>query len=698
MKIKTSRRAGTSVHNKDTIDVGCAHLRRHLATVLLLLVLLSKFGSVRQAYAGPSTTLVTVRNHLSFPVGGAMVYRCCSWQGNTDANGQITLSRVSPGEHLQVRKLVYIGSTNKAAHNGWSYHVWQTNIVQQDDGSQSDHVITNPAKPQTVVISPYNAQIGFNLVVSVQYNATSDQLDEIAQALVNGSEFLFDASDGQMFFENAVIYEDQVNWDHADIRYVPQVRPNASIGPDGARATIADSTQHINMTSGLVPTGHFHTLVHEWGHYGVGAYDEYSSINLLGDFHENGYCSIDDPLLPESVRASIMEGEGTEFCHDGNHGMPNSHQQQLAQSVWATLSANWNGHGAHLRTPMSRGTANPGPTSLPCFSRLSPIVMHGPFAACPAIQLTVLTPGSPSGVGMTARKLDVILSHGNRSIIQGQVGPGKTIKVYGAMPGDLIYVSKSEGVINGDHYTTSGEATVSSCGPLPITTETWKSGSAMPMPWLDGDTNEFAVFLDTRGAQPAVRATMDQDGQKRQEVELTYDERRGGYIGRCPIRRDVAPNFTLDLETSNERGVIARTSYRYTAARFQSRPNPFWELFPPHYPVNLVGRARLLPEGKAVLAGTTSLPAAPPSGLVVVGGPYSVQVGEDATPLTNPTGWTFLYEEDPAVKIDPKSVSVYRYEQGRWLPLQTTVNLEHGEVYTSSDQWGVYAVFAQLVQ
>ena len=100
--------------------------------------------------------------------------------------------------------------------------------------------------------------------------------------------------------------------------------------------------------------------------------------------------------------------------------------------------------------------------------------------------------------------------------------------------------------------------------------------SPMPMPWFDPDAIEFGVFVDTRGNRPTVRASVDQDGKHRKEVDLTYDERRGGYIGRYPAQRDAAPNFSLDLETISEQGKTVHTNFSYTGALFQSSSTPFW--------------------------------------------------------------------------------------------------------------------------
>jgi hypothetical protein len=628
-----------------------------------------------------------------------MVYKGCASQGTTNSNGQITLSGLLAGDHLQVRKLVYTGGIptsliHKGAHDGWSYHVWQTNIVQHDeDGTQSDYVVTKPGIPQTVVVSPYNAQIGFNLVVSLDYNATPERLNEIAQELREGSEYLFDASDGQMFFENAVIYDDRVQWENADIRYFVNLeRPTASLGGPTLMALLG---KHVNMQLNWSNWGPS-SLGHEWGHYAIGAYNEYVKWDQEGE-EIPSTCTINrEEQKEEAERASVMDKQWrtSEFCHDGNHNVDTLQQQAGGKSVWATLFSSWNGNGAVLSTPMSRGNkANPGPTSLPCFSGLNSTIFDNTVATCsPIVSLTVLAPGAQPGY---QDRFNVTLKHGAHAIYQGEVRAGKPMDIIGAAPGDSIMVSRAETGPNNEPYISSGEVTISGCGRVIITTQTFLAYSPMPMPWFDQDTNEFGVFVDTRGTQPTLKATVDQDGQHRKEVELTFDERRGGYLGRYSTQRSVEPNFSLDIETVREGGKTVRSSYRYSAALFQSGPTPFWELFPADFPINLIAQPRLLSEGKAVLAGTTSLPTPPPDGLRVVGGPYSIQAGMDATPLASPTGWTFLYKQDLDNEVDPKSVSVYRFDQGKWLPVRARVNADHGEASILSDQWGVYAVFAR---
>jgi ABC-type sugar transport system substrate-binding protein len=62
--------------------------------------------------ASAAATLVRVRQGLS-PVGGAAVYQNCTFRGATDAGGELSLASVAVGDHLQVRRLVHTGPSNK---------------------------------------------------------------------------------------------------------------------------------------------------------------------------------------------------------------------------------------------------------------------------------------------------------------------------------------------------------------------------------------------------------------------------------------------------------------------------------------------------------------------------------------------------------------------------------------------------------
>ena len=179
------------------------------------------------------------------------------------------------------------GSTQKGAHDGWSYHVWLTNIKQESDGSETPYVVNDTGQlTHTLVISPTSAKIGFNIVASVEYNDTPHHLDQIKAGFMGANEYLLDLTDGQMYFEQVKIYDNKENWDHADFQFKTwQPRANADAEPDGISA-LTSPEQHIRMHS----RGDFDvpytqlsaqtTLVHEFAHYAIGAYDEYYKFNI----------------------------------------------------------------------------------------------------------------------------------------------------------------------------------------------------------------------------------------------------------------------------------------------------------------------------------------------------------------------------------------------------------------------------------
>jgi hypothetical protein len=661
--------------------------------VLALLAALGLGGPT--ALGAPTATLLTVRNAQNATVSGAAVYKNCIYQGTTNASGQLSLTNVVAGDHLQVRKQVFTGPTSKGQHGGWAYHVWQTNIAQNDDGSQSDSVIANPANPQTVLISSANAQIGFNIVASVQYNATTANLQDIAGGLSKASEYLFDVSDGKMFFEQVTIYEDGQYFTDADLQYFVDDWPSASIG---GPAGIAAPDKHITLpgpgfngqtyTGSWLNTSGYRTIIHEWGHYGIGARDEYYQV--VDDEKLDAICTLDRNLDPVSVRASIMDSQynATELCAEQNHNPDTWHGQNYGESVWQTLFDAWNGNGASLRTPMSRGNhINPGPTTLSCSILMTPTIVESPVASCAPIPVQVLLLGTDPMAGMA-----VYLDHNGKQIYQGTTNSNGMINVYGAVLGDEIYISQSwkRGIALSGTYR--GHATVTNCAPITINAQLWINAIIVPLPRFDPTIWEIDLFLNVAadGDPPRVRAFLAQDGLRRQEVALTYDAQRGGYSGRYAADRRRALTFALDLETYDARGTVGKTTYRYTAVQAQITGRA-GELFAPHEMVSLTGDHTHLPDGLGVLAGETALPADPPEGWQAVGGPYTIE-GSDR--LSAPVTWTFPVLADPK-QIDRASVAVYRYERDGWTPLPTTLNDVHSEATIQSSTWGIYAVFAR---
>ncbi|HET8644957.1 MAG TPA: hypothetical protein VFO85_05685, partial [Vicinamibacteria bacterium] len=347
-------------------------------------------------------SVVVVRDEGGALVRDAEVSRNCTLQGLTSGAGLLILPALSAGDHLQVRKLVHTGPSMKGGHDGWSYHAWRTNITMENDGRQTDLTVSDPSVAQNVGLRRQNTQIGWNLLASVEYNASAANLDEIARGLQSASRYLFDVSDGQFFIEQAAIHEERQGWADADLQFFANMWPNAN-GSVGGPAVLAGSAHHMYLPGpgfdgagympGTWPTASgFRTLVHEHGHYGLGLWDEYKRLG------GSARCTLDRDSVPEERRASIMQSQfnATELCHDGNHNPMTDQGEVNGQSTWATIAALWSNAAWTLRTPMTRGIVNPGPDDLSCFARLTPRVVTVAGEACAGLRLTARgTSGAP---------------------------------------------------------------------------------------------------------------------------------------------------------------------------------------------------------------------------------------------------------------------------------------------------------------
>ena len=179
----------------------------------------------------------------------------------------------------------------------------------------------------------------FTLMVSVRHDANPDTLNLWKNAFQQASELLYDATDGQHQFGTIFVCNKGLAGRSADIHLFEQ-----------------DGRSYVNLPiPGLGRTeGHMFlygdekrkpfVIVHEFGHYGYGLYDEYSGPFGDAECVEN----------PPNANASIMEGgwwqapvaygglgerEISEFCVPSNHDPDGDTEQQHrhGKSCWETM-------------------------------------------------------------------------------------------------------------------------------------------------------------------------------------------------------------------------------------------------------------------------------------------------------------------------------------------------------------------------
>jgi hypothetical protein len=642
-------------------------------------------------------TLVVVRNEAGVGVSGAEVYQNCVFRGTTHGGGLLILPSAVAGDQIDVRKLVATGPTGKGSHDGWSYHAYHTNILMTNDGGQSSTTIGDPAAAQTIVVRPSNTQIGLNMVASVEYNADPANLNDIALGLQRASEYLFDVTDGQMFYEQATIFEDSERFADADIQFFGTQWPMAHVvGPTG----VANPAYHMYMpgpgfdgnryTPGTwqTPNG-FRTIIHENGHYGFGAYDEYNrSGGRPATCTESRYSD------PETHRASVMayNYDATEICSDMNHSVNTSHHEATGRSVWGTVVNNWTGPWS-LRTPMTRGATNPGPTSLSCFARMTPRIVPVAASSCSPLRLRATSGGMP------ITRTPVVLRHGSRTIAQGDTDDLGELLIHGAAAGDVVSLRPRSRGGRDQCFWDAGAVVDQACGPLVIDA-TWRCHPQVwdrPFPiirWIhEGDPPLIDVRIPADDAGLPLQFLVAQDGGAFVPVPLSYDQGSAAFVGSLPFDGKGAPQFTLQFKGIDDKGKPFETSGRLQGARFRTAgatPDATsWELFPADGDVNLEVNRQSLPDGAGVASSQTMFPLDPPQGLVVVAASVTVE-GEVA--MAQPLILSLRYDPSAAKKGTER---LYRLDGEGWKAVTAELHPEIGRVSAQIDRWGTFAVFGE---
>ncbi len=672
-------------------------------------------------------SVVQVEDEDGNLIQDAEVYRDSLLLGRTNSRGVVALPSPAVNEHIIARDLVYTAPSPKANHGGWMSHVWLTNVTQEDDGNQTDYTITDTTKiTQTVVLKRDNAQIGLNIVGSLNYNATPANLADIAVGLEKASEYLMDVTDGQMFIEKVSLYEDNQNFEDADIQFFPIKWPFSIFHG------LFSSTGHLFMPgpgwNGEYSTGSwaqpigFRTIVHEFGHYVFDARDEYKV--QLGNVEVSTICTLDRNSIPQARRASIMDEvrTSTELCADNNHN-PNTEQGQTHhESVWATFDRNWRDVGSNprwtLRTPMSRGVVNPGPTTTLHINQPDVTIVEAPTQACEPIYGNVKV--EVGGTVTWVAGASIFLSHAGRLIYQGETDNIGGFWIYGAEFGDVISSASSlASGPGGPNVMYHASAIIDGCNDNPLlhlrpVSGPIQSPSAFNTYWLTSKLNRalgtVTLSLHFDGEPSAVPSvSLSQDGGASQPVILTYDRTTYTYSGSTTYDPAHALSFLASAGVDTPSGNVV-SAYILSAAEYQASgpfigegvqqvpqmlpPPEWWGIFPSEDMVSLSVNSTSMADGTGVMVVETDMPPGTPPNLLAVGGPFSI---EGDNPITGQVGASLNFQAELYCGLEPDSIAVYRYDLtgGTWTALPTNLNTTWNRAYVNLSQWGIYAVFAQ---
>ena len=116
----------------------------------------------------------------------------------------------------------------------------------------------------------------FNFCVSVRFNATDAQLNQIRTAFQNGSDVLLDATDGQHRFGTITIVNDSGASQSAEYWVNDSTgRAVATYAQYGVRGEHVNMYIDSNFQANSGADGDAYTVAHEHAHHAYGVYDEY---------------------------------------------------------------------------------------------------------------------------------------------------------------------------------------------------------------------------------------------------------------------------------------------------------------------------------------------------------------------------------------------------------------------------------------
>ncbi|MEW6074233.1 MAG: carboxypeptidase regulatory-like domain-containing protein [Planctomycetota bacterium] len=310
----------------------------------------------------------------------------------------------------------------------------------------TSETIGNDARPVLPVVLPgpgrdvvlARSLTRYTIFVSVEWDAPRVYLESIVRGMRRAAEFLYVASDGQLTYHRVIVADAAENWTSADLYDWTNnsVHPNADVAGMRHRYDPVHAPWNTAMNFGRQwdatwdSHGLFCTVVHEFGHYGLGLFDEYLGAPQ-GAFRGLAYWEMCRCIMG-------YQYADHKICGDANHHAYTAQGMWNGRSCWRQVEE-WHeglrgGFYAPITTPMERGGVVPPDFSSSIGEEVVAVIHdHDTGAFDATLQLA-----GPFGTALGGALVYTDLPAEGRTMYQGVTWANGQMQLMGVHAGDRV--------------------------------------------------------------------------------------------------------------------------------------------------------------------------------------------------------------------------------------------------------------------
>lgn len=307
-------------------------------------------------FVAASGSVISVKDETGRPAAGATVYSNLTLLGTTDTAGNLAVTqRLDTNSRIVAKYRIheqgfYRGNHSQDSTQNWNYRVYATNVRIADTGIATPAFDVDGTQVRVTVRSN-QVLIGVNWLVSLEWDTPASAAAEWEIRANNASKYLHNATDGQFFIERFTVYDRHRAWNDSDMQVVADwdYRANANVGRFLGWDVVSRGMR-------LARGDNHPTYIHEFGHYGLCLWDEYTdgdlSVFCTANLSGTGSFAIGAP------QASCMmwdQGSTDKIC-SGHRTNPHRTDTRAGEKpCWDIILERWN-HPTKwsLKSPASR--------------------------------------------------------------------------------------------------------------------------------------------------------------------------------------------------------------------------------------------------------------------------------------------------------------------------------------------------------